>query len=191
MATIFNRKDPSVIQFALSNPVEAFVNEYSVTSASEEALRKAYTEITTSKTKAAIATKSGKGAPTEPLEPIAESTVYALDKDGDIKKVDTTDVPTRTDLDDATFTKEGSVESKPESTEKKPAAKKEVKAKKETTPKATPTPKKEGELSKRDVIRQLFKDDATLTNRQVKDAIKERGYASCYDSEINSCRTVA
>ena len=58
MSTIFNRRDTAVIEFALNNSLEAFLEQYSSTSANEATLTKAYNEIVGNKTKSNIAVKN-------------------------------------------------------------------------------------------------------------------------------------
>lgn len=190
MSTLFNRKDTAVIEFALANELEAFLNEYSTTTASQQTLTKAYNEIVGNKTKSTIAVASGDGVPTEPLKAIAKKAAaakkppvveqptntegpsgYALDSDGELKKIDMDAVPEK-----------GA--SKPKTAKETVAKDKKPKAtvKKEKTASTGPT--------KRDAIRALLAAEggATLTNRQIKDAIVAQGYPSCYDSEIASSR---
>jgi len=186
MSTLFNRKDTAVIQFALNNSLEVFLQEYSTTSASAETLQKAYEEINKNKTKANIAVKSGDGKPDEPLAPIipASDKDYGLNEKGEIetpkslkfekgKLVKTTPNP------DATIDKEVA------------KSKKEVKAavtKKESKPKAAST---DGKPSKRDAIKAflLLEGNSTKTNKEVREAIIAQGYPSCYDSEISAVKT--
>lgn len=185
MSTLFNRKDTSVIEFALANELEAFLNEYSTTTASQQTLTKAYNEIVGNKTKSTIAVASGDGSPTEPLKAVVKKTAaakktpaveqptntegpsgYALDSDGELKKIDMDAVPEKGATKAAV------------AKDKKPKAV----VKKEKAASTGPT--------KRDAIRALLAAEggATLTNRQIKDAILAQGYLSCYDSEIASSK---
>jgi hypothetical protein len=194
MSTLFNRKDTSVIEFALSNELEAFLNEYSTTTASQETLTKAYNEIVGNKTKSKIAVASGDGVPTEPLKAVTKKAAaakktpaveqptnvegpsgYALDSDGELKKIDMDAVPEKGA---SKGTTKAAAAKEAVAKDKKPKAT----AKKEKTASTGPT--------KRDAIRALIAAEggATLTNRQIKDAIIAQGYPSCYDSEIASSK---
>lgn len=197
MSTIFNRKDASVIEFALNNSLEAFIDQYSGTSANKNTLTKAYNEIVGNKTKSNIAVRSGDGNPNEPLAPVKEKPqVYALDEDGEIKKVDTTNIPTRTDLDDAEF-ENGKVVKKGG----KPVEKKKATAKKSSTKSTASKSTKQSAIkkatladgtqatgSKRDVIRELLQGNPEMSNKQIKEEILSRGFKSCYDSEISAVK---
>lgn len=181
MSRIFNRKDTAVIAAALNSTKEEFVKQYSETTASVVTLEKAYDEINGNKTKSKIAVQSGDGSPSEPLKPVH----YALDEDGEVKKVDATDIPTRTDLEGVEFNEDGTV--KKGTVTETPTAEKKTseKAKKNAaTKKTTATPKDATQgPSKRDVIRDLIAETPGISNKEIKAILAEKGY-KCYDSEI-------
>lgn len=194
MSKLFNRKDAAVIEFGLNHTEEEFVENYSETSASAETLKKAFKEINGNKTKSKIAVQSGDGDPNEPLKPVH----YAADENGNIKKIDTTNIPKRSIESVSSPEKAKAKGRKPGiiadvEAGKKPAKPKAVKAtaakgekKPFTRTAATKTGKELG--NKRDAIKALLAKDGTMSNKDIKAAILQQGYASIYDSEISSCR---
>lgn len=203
MSKLFNRKNADVIKFAQENTEAAFIKQYSETTATETVLKKAYKEINKSATakkgtqKEQIAANST-GAANEPLKPV----YYAMDEDGELKKVDTTGIPTRTDLDDAEFNENGTVKKAPgekyrpikpsadqgEDVKKGKAKKDDAKPAKKETSKQPAKKNNDGKPSKRDEIRALIAANAKITNKEIKAALVEKGFKSCYDSEIAACR---
>lgn len=195
MRAIFSRRDPKTIEYALEHTKEEFLEHFSNTTASQEVLEKVYDEIVKDKTVSKIGARSGEATPGQPLKPIH----ITQDENGDLKVIDTTNIPVRKDLDDATFTKDGraikstkkvkekveEVEEEVEQVEEKP---KKASVKKEKAVKKTTPVKKEGGASKRDFIRDLIKSNPNITNKEIKQSVLEQGFASCYDSEIRACR---
>lgn len=183
MSTLFNRKDTTVIEFALNNSLEDFLKQYSTTSANADTLTKAYNEIVGNKTKANIAITSGDGKPDQPLTAInAEKPAYGLDKNGEIEvpkslKLNKGKVVKTTPNPDPITT---------ETTTVKPA--KAVKA--EKAPKAVASGE-QPTISKRDAIRAFLQTEGngSKTNREIKDAMIAQGYNSCYDSEISAVKS--
>lgn len=173
----FNRTDSKVIEFALNHTKEEFVKEFSNTTSTKERLEEAYDEIIKDKAVSKIGAKSGESKSGEPLK----SVHVAMDENGELKTVDTTNIPVRTDLDDAEFTEDGRAIKKT----KKVAKKEKVeKAEKKTVAKK----EKQSGPSKRDFIRELIESNPEITNKEIKEAVKEKGFSGCYDSEIYACR---
>lgn len=179
MSALFNRKDTKVIEFALNNSLEDFLQQYSNTSANQETLTKAYNEINGNKTKANIAVKSGDGNPNEPITPIP-STPYKLDQDGEIE------VPKSLKLEKGKVVK---TTPNPDPVEKavteKPAKPKAEKVKVEKT-----KPSTDGKPSKRDAIKAYLQTEgnSNKSNKEIKQAMLDLGYPSCYDSEISAVK---
>lgn len=187
--TLFNRKDAAVVQYGLEHTLEEFVAKYSDTTATKEALTKAYNEINKAKTKSIIAVKSGDGNPNEPLTPVH----YALGEDGEIEKVDTAKVPTRTKVSTPEKAKEENRKPGIVEEAKKPAKKAAKKPANQTAGGSAikPAAVKEGAKvvgSKRDAIKALLAASPEIKNKDIKAAIIEMGFASCYDSEIANCK---
>jgi hypothetical protein len=182
MSKIFNRKDSTVIATALQLSKEEFVVAYTDTTASQATLEKAYDEINGNKTKSTIAVQSGDGNPTEPLTPIEPLTLktYSLDKDGEIE------VPKSLKFKGGKMTEATPNPDAMLSSSDKPKAAKE-KAPKEKKEKAVKTPSTQGP-SKRDIIRELIDANTAITNKEIKAALLEKGFNSCYDSEISAVR---
>lgn len=179
MSTLFNRKDTSVIEFALNNDLQAFLKQYGTTSATPETLTKAFNEINGNKTKSNIAIQSGDGKPNEPLVPIDDK-AYKLGKDGEIE------VPKSLKLEKGKVVKvtPNPDPVQPTSNEKitKPKAEKaKVEKVKSTT---------DGKPSKRDAIKAYLqtKGNADKSNKEIKQAMLDLGYPSCYDSEISAVK---
>lgn len=183
MSKIFNRKDSTVIATALQSSKEEFVATYTDTTASQATLEKAYDEINGNKTKSTIAVQSGDGNPNEPLTPIEPITpkTYALDKDGEIEVAKSLKFKDGK-LVAATPNPEAMLS--PSDTPKTPKAPKVAKEKVE---KVAKTPSAQGP-SKRDIIRELIEANTTITNKEIKAALIEKGFQSCYDSEISAVR---
>lgn len=163
---LFNRRDVEVIEFALSNSLENFIENYKETSASEDTLTKVYQEINKDKTKSKIAVDSGDTKPNEPIKTSSKQNQggrkgVTLGEDGELHPIDF------------------------EAVEKKQVEKiEEVKEKKLTNS----TVDKKQLPTKRDFIKNLLEENFELTNKQVKEKVIEAGYEKIYDSEIISCR---
>lgn len=197
MSKLFNRKSPDVIEYGLGHTLEEFVENYSNTSATKESLTKAYNEINGNKTKSKITVTSGDGKPDEPLKPVC----YAMGEDGNITKVDTTNIPTRKTLSSPEKAKaEGRRPGIMATTEEQPTTPKKGN---KATPAAKPKAKKEGKVfnkpaattngaqvtgSKRDAIRALLEENSELSGKEIKAAIIAQGFKSIYDSEIGAVK---
>lgn len=178
---VFNRQDPETIKYALEHTLEEFVEHYIKTSATEKTLREAYNEIVKDKAVSKIGASSGKSEAGKPLKPVH----YTQNEQGEIEVIDTTNIPTRKDLDDAEFTEDGRVIKK---VEKKEEEKVEVKEKKTSKKQVVEKEKGEKKESKRDIIKSFFEEDPEITNKAIKERLKKRGIDKCYDSEILSVK---
>lgn len=187
---LFNRKSNDVIQFALSHTLQQFVQQYSeTTTANEATLTTAYNSIVGSKTKSNIAVRSGDGQPDKPLKPVNEqvpqSQGYAIGDDGELHKIDFSEVPTRTDIDEDGQKTQNSPSKIDENVSDEQIDSKVKKTAKKTDKKSkVKTESKDGQKSKRQYIEQFLTEDGSLTTKQLGEKLKQVGYDKLYASEV-------